>query len=374
MRVILSGGGTGGHIYPAIAIAEKLISEDASTELLYVGAKLGMEKQLVTDKGLPFEMVDVAPLNRKLSLKTLSGLFQTIKGIYQSYKLIKHFKPDVMIGTGGYVTGPVMLAGALMGVPCAIHEQNAFPGMANKLLSRVVDLVMVTFEEAIPLFPSTEKVVYTGLPVREAFFKADRQALRHKMGLRNDDVLLVSVGGSNGALKLNETMLEAYGKLIDIPSLKSIHITGNRYYDTINESIIQGRYTVSSRFELVAFAGNMPELLSAADLVISRAGASTITEIIATKVPSIVIPSPNVANDHQFYNAMVLDKHGMGLVIKEADLTGDLMASTIRDLIDHKEKLNIMRMNCEKTDVSKALDLINQQILSLTKHKNRSKG
>ena len=374
MRVILSGGGTGGHIYPAIAIAEKIMSEDTNAEILYIGAKLGMEKNLVPEKGIPFQMVDVAPLNKKLSLKTLKAIFQTIKGVFQSFKIIKDFKPDVMVGTGGYVTGPVLLAGAIMGIPSVIHEQNAFPGMANKMLSRVVDLVMVTFEEAITMFPHEEKVVYTGLPVREAFFKTNRDEAREALGVKAEEVLIVSVGGSNGALKINDTVMSAYSQLKDILCLKIIHISGNRYYDKIKAELEDGKFSVSNQFELKAFSNDMPLLLNAADLVITRAGATTISEIMATKTPSIVIPSPNVANDHQFYNAKVLDKNGMGLVIKEQDLSEALLVHTIMDFIENREKLQIMRQNCERIDVSKALENIYNTLLKMSKNKHRNKG
>ncbi|MBS7527539.1 undecaprenyldiphospho-muramoylpentapeptide beta-N-acetylglucosaminyltransferase [Fusibacter paucivorans] len=371
MRVIITGGGTGGHIYPAVAIAERLKQDDPGIELLYVGAKHGLEKEIVPAKGIAFKTVDVAPLNRKLSVKTLGALGQTIKGIFQSRQLIKTFKPDVIIGTGGYVTGPVVLAGAMMGIPSAIHEQNAFPGMANKLLSRVVDVVMLTFEEARTQFPVKDKLVYTGLPIREAFFNTDRYEARKKLGIETDEIMILTVGGSNGAQKLNEMMMGVYAVLKPYHQLKCFHVSGNRYFERLKTGLEDGTYDVCEHFELMNFLEDMPTYLAAADIVISRAGASTITEIIATRTPSIIIPSPNVANDHQFHNAKVLDKNGMGLIVRERDLTVSLMAETIKDFIANPEKLNKMRLNCERMDIREALNRIVDAINALSfKHKD----
>jgi UDP-N-acetylglucosamine--N-acetylmuramyl-(pentapeptide) pyrophosphoryl-undecaprenol N-acetylglucosamine transferase len=371
MRIIITGGGTGGHIYPAVAIAERLKQNDPDVSILYIGAKHGLEKEIVPAKGIAFETVDVAPLNKKLSLKTFDAIGQTIKGLFQSRKLMKDFKPDVVIGTGGYVTGPVVLVGALMGIPSTIHEQNAFPGMANKLLSRFVDTVMLTFEEAGVQFPVKDKLVYTGLPIRDDFFRSDRLSARKALGIETDELMILTVGGSNGAQKLNEMMMAAYGALKAHKRLKCFHVSGNRYYSRLKKGIEEGTYEVCEHFELMNFLEDMPTYLAAADIVISRAGASTITEIIATRTPSIIIPSPNVANDHQFHNAKVLDKNGMGLVIRERDLTVPLIVHTIEDFIENPDKLHKMRINCERMDIRESLDRIVEVIAALsTKHKD----
>jgi len=364
MRVIITGGGTGGHIYPAIAIAERLMQEDEATECLYIGAKRGIEKEIVPSSGIPFKQIDVAPLNKKISLKTFSALYQIVKGHVQAYKYIKRFSPDVIIGTGGYVTGPVVLMGALMGIPCTIHEQNAFPGMANKLLSRFVTSVMVTFEEASAYFKTKEKIVFTGLPIREAFFKVSREESRRKLGLDTDDIMIMTVGGSNGALKVNEVMTDVYDKIASRENVVFIHVSGERYYEALRE-----RFSVKDgkKRRLIKYVEDMPTYLAAADIVVSRAGASTITEIIASKTPSIIIPSPNVANNHQFHNAKVVDKNGMGFVISESDLNSDLVVHTLLDLIEHPEKLDIMAKNCEKMNAEQTLTRISQNIHHILK-------
>jgi len=364
MRIIITGGGTGGHIYPAIAIAERLMQEDKRTECLYIGAKRGIEKDIVPSTDIPFKQIDVAPLNKKISLKTFSALLQVIKGHVQAYRYIKDFRPDVIIGTGGYVTGPVVLVGALMGIPCTIHEQNAFPGMANKILSRFVASVMVTFEEATAYFKTKDKIVFTGLPIREAFFKVSREEARRKLSLKDSDIMIMTVGGSNGALKVNEVMSEVYDKISAKENVVFIHVSGERYYDVLKERFSTRK---EKKLRLLKYVDDMPTYLSAADIVVSRAGASTITEIIASKTPSIIIPSPNVANNHQFHNAKVIDKNGMGFVISESDLNSDLVVHTLIDLIEHPEKLEIMAKNCEKMNAEQTLTRISQNVHHILK-------
>lgn len=367
MKVMITGGGTGGHIYPALSIAERLKREYKGVEILYMGAKLGMEKDIVPKAGVAFRQIDVAPLNKKISLKTIKALGVLIKGLFQARREIKRFKPDLIIGTGGYVAGPIVLIGSLMGIPTVIHEQNAFPGMTNKILSRFVDRILVTFEEAKAHFRHKEKVVFTGLPVLESFHTVSREYARQRLGIAKDEFILMTVGGSNGALKLNQVMMETYAALVDYPKIKVFHVSGNRYFESINEKIKMGQYTVGKNFKLISFMKEMPMYLNAVDLVISRAGASTINEIIAAKTPAIVIPSPNVANNHQFYNAKVVDRNGMGIIIKEEDLNTELMQHTILDFYAEPSKLEIMRCNCDKIEHIKPLDAIMNEIELLLK-------
>ncbi len=367
MRVIITGGGTGGHIYPALAIAEKLKKEYKGIEILYIGAKLGMEKEIVPKSGIPFKQIDVAPLNKKISLKTVKALGTLVKGLLQARKEVRRYKPDLIIGTGGYVAGPIVMMGAISGIPTIIHEQNAFPGMTNKLLSRHVDRILLTFEEAKAHFKQTDKTVYTGMPVLENFFTIQRDYARQRLGFGKDEFVIMTVGGSNGALKLNQIMMETYGKLKDISDIKIIHVSGNRYHERISEKISSGEYEVGVNFKLVAYMKEMPMYLNGVDLVISRAGASTISEIMAAKTPSIIIPSPNVANNHQFHNAKVVDRNGMGIILKEEDLTPELMLHTIMDFHETPSKLEIMRNNCEKHEMTNSMDLIMNEVKAVLK-------
>lgn len=358
MRVLITGGGTGGHIYPAIAIAEKMKKEFRPLEIMYIGSKNGMEKEIVTKKGFNYVGIDVAPLNKKFSFKTIKSIGTLFKGMWQASGIIKRFKPDLIIGTGGYVAGATVFVGAIKGVPTIIHEQNAYPGLTNRLLSRFVDVVMVSFEECKQHFHHPEKTVYTGMPIQDVFFTTPRDQARMKLGLPKDMMMVLTVGGSNGAMKLNHIMLSSYAQFKDFSDIKFIHQTGTRYYPYVLEDIEKGIYEVGENVTLLPYLKDMAVYLSAADLVISRAGASTINEIIASKAPSVIIPSPNVANNHQLLNAQLMDKYGMGVVMREEDMNESLIGHTIIDFYKDRAKLEIMRANCNKIDLSKTMDAI----------------
>ena len=372
LRIIITGGGTGGHIYPALSIAERLKRDKPGTEVLYVGSKDGMESNIVPNH-LPYEGIEAVQLNKKISLKMLKSLWRLVKSFFQSRRIIKAFDPDVVIGTGGYVAGTCVLAAALKGIPTAVHEQNAFPGMTNRILSRFVDVVMLSFDEARPYFKHPEKMRYTGLPVMERFFKTSRKQARTKLNYSDDLRVILTVGGSNGALYLNQTMMQVYEEMQTMENVLFVHISGKRYYKSLEASIESGHYSVGDRVNLLSFTDDMSTYLNAADLVISRAGASTIFEIMAAQVPSVIVPSPNVANNHQFYNAQLIDKRGLGVVISESELTPELMVHTLTDFLNDPSKLEIMRSNCEKIDLSSTMDRITETIYALASHEGIEK-
>lgn len=366
MRVLITGGGTGGHIYPALAIAERLKKDFRPLELMYVGSKNGMEKDLVPKRGFTYIGIDVAPLNKKFSKKTFKSIGMLFKGLWQANGIIKRFKPDIIIGTGGYVAGSLVFIGALRGIPTAIHEQNAYPGLTNRILSRFVDCIMVSFEDSKVHFKHPERIVYTGMPILDQYFNTSREQSRQKLGISNSDMLVVTVGGSNGALKLNQIMLSSYHLMSEYANIKFIHVSGTRYYQSVLDDIEKNVYQVGENVKILGYLKDMPTYLHAADLVISRAGASTINEIIASRAPSVIVPSPNVTNDHQLLNAQLMDKYGMGVVLKEEDLSEALMVHTILDFYKDPNKLNIMRANCEKIDLTKTMDSISAVVRRLT--------
>lgn len=369
MKILITGGGTGGHIYPALAIAEQLKKNNPRTDILYVGSIDGMEKDLVPQKGFTYVGIETAPLNKKFSFKTIKNLVPLVKGFFQARKIIKNYKPNVIVGTGGYVSGSVVLAGALRGIPTAIHEQNAIPGMTNKLLSRFVDVVMLSFDEAKSFIKQKEKIVYTGLPILEAFFTASYEESRKKLNIPPETLFVLSVGGSNGAMHLNEIVLKAYAEIGNDPDYHFAHVSGKRYYPYIMEDIENGDLQKNQNVQLLPYLKDMPTYLAAADIVISRAGASTLNEIIASRTPSVIIPSPNVSNNHQFYNAQVIDKFGMGVVIQESDLSPEIIVHIIEDLKNEPSKLAIMRKNCEQIDLRKSLESITQTLIRTAKIK-----
>lgn len=366
MRVMITGGGTGGHIYPALAIAERLKKEFRPLDLMYIGSKNGMEKDLVPKKGINYVGIDVAPLNKKLSFKTVKAVGTLFKGLWQANAIIRRFKPDVIIGTGGYVAGALVMMGAIRGIPTAIHEQNAYPGLTNRILSRFVDCIMVSFEDSKAYFKHQERVVYTGMPIMDAYFNTSREQSRQKLGLSNSEMMVLTVGGSNGAMKLNHIMLSSYHAFSETKGLRFIHVSGTRYYPYVMEDIENKVYEMGENVKIIGYLKDMPTYLYAADLVISRAGASTINEIIAARTPSLIVPSPNVANDHQLLNAQLMDKYGMGVVMQEAHMNTPLVIHTIEDFYSDRSKLNIMRQNCEKMDLSKTLDSIMSVVVRLT--------
>ncbi|NLY53845.1 MAG: undecaprenyldiphospho-muramoylpentapeptide beta-N-acetylglucosaminyltransferase [Firmicutes bacterium] len=344
MKVLLACGGTGGHIFPAVAIAKALQAQDPSCEILFLGAEYGMEKKLIPQEGFRLETIEVTGLSRSNPLAAARSLAQAARGLLRARSLIKQFNPDLAIGTGGYVSGPAILAAALLGIPTMIHEQNAFPGLTTRILARFASVVAVSHEAAIARLPQARRIVVTGLPIRPAFYQMDKAQARAKMGLPPEAVVILAVGGSGGALRLNEAISQAAPHLLTKQELVLLQITGERYYDnviTVAKSL--GWPTVwSNRWQIIRFMHDMPAALAAADLVISRAGASTLEEIAAVGVPAIVIPSPNVTDNHQEHNARALAAQGAAVIILDHLLTAKNLLSTIDGLLRNPAQLETM--------------------------------
>jgi UDP-N-acetylglucosamine--N-acetylmuramyl-(pentapeptide) pyrophosphoryl-undecaprenol N-acetylglucosamine transferase len=370
MKIMLTGGGTGGHIYPALSIAEALKETYKDVELIYVGSKIGLEQDILKKTDLAATFIDVRPVYRKLNFKMIKSLFFNSVGFFQAYRTIKRHKPDVVIGTGGYVAGAIVCVASLLGIPSAIHEQNAFPGFTNRALSRFADRIMIAFEDAKSRFKYPEKVVFTGLPISEKFTEVTSEAARKVLGFSDELFIVLSVGGSNGAQHLNEILLQTYTEFRDTPNIKFIHVAGSRFFEPLQKRIKEGAYAVGENVEIKSYIEDMPCYLNACDLVISRAGASTIHEIIASETPSVIIPSPNVTDDHQTFNAKIIDAQGLGVVMKESELTADLMAHVINDLFTDRSKLEIMKSNCKRVDSKKTMDYILTVVDQLLKDKS----
>lgn len=335
MKVIISGGGTGGHIYPGVAIAKKIQEKYKKAEILFIGSENGLEGKLVPKEGFKIKLIPVEGLNKKFSLKTFKSMAKGIKGFSKAGKLIKEFNPDIVIGTGGYVCGPVVLQAALKGIPTLIHEQNAFPGMTNKLLAHFVDKIAVTFKESEKFFPKG-KTIFTGNPIRSQLLNSSKEKAIISLGLDKNKPILLVVGGSRGAKNINKAVVEM---LEDVwkNDIQLIFITGEANYDEVVKEA-NNRYQLSKMkgIKILPYAYNMQDTLAASDLVISRAGATIISEITALGKPSILIPSPYVANNHQEYNARALEEKGACIVIKESQL---------KDRILKEQVLNIIRNN-----------------------------
>lgn len=358
MRVLLAGGGTGGHINPALAIADIIKTKYPDAEFLFAGTPNGMEAKLVPQAGYKLETIKIAGFQRKISLENIKRNIQAAAYLASSGRrateIVKNFNPDIAIGTGGYVAGPVIRKAARLGVPSAIHEQNAFPGVTNKLLSKEVDHVMLTVIEALE-YMEKDKFEYTvtGLPVRSDILKITKAEARKKLGF-DDEMCILSFGGSLGAGCINETMAEAI-KWHTKEGLKINHIHGygGMGKDTFPQEMEKaGIKLKSNRLRITEYINDMDVCLAAADLVICRAGASTLAELEAAGKASILIPSPIVAGNHQFHNANVLGKAGAAVVIEQKDVTSEKIKEHIRRLYENPDKLAVMSQNCAKLAVT----------------------
>lgn len=341
MKILLTGGGTGGHIYPALAIGKYMQQQDPSTELLYIGTERGMESKIVRRADVPFESIEITGFKRKLSYDNVRTVIRFLRGVNRSKQLIKQFKPDVVIGTGGYVCGPVVYAAARLGIPTFIHEQNAIPGLTNKFLTSFVSHVGVSFEDSLAYFAKAKQVSFTGNPCASQVIEAIPGRGRTSLELDSNQRYALIVGGSRGAKALNQAVIALAGEHEQLEKLSQYRIvfaTGEIYYDDTLQALKDTSAYRSGQIILLPYINNMAEVLSDASIVISRSGASSLAEINALGKPSILIPSPNVTNNHQEANARSLESVGAAEIILEAELTGKHLLEKLSALLldDHK--------------------------------------
>ena len=353
MRVLVSGGGTAGHINPALAIADKIKSENPDAVIEYVGTPTGMENQLVPRAGYKIHGVAVRGFRRKLSLDNIDAAVKAVTSVIKAKRIIKDFKPDIVIGTGGYVSWPVVKAASAMKVPTLIHEQNAVPGVTTKMLSKYADKVMISFESSGEYFDCDKsKLVLVGNPVSEKMLKADKAEMRKKLGIPEGATVIVSAGGSLGAKMLNSAVFE----LIKDYSVKAekvyhFHATGkgafdeqSKLYSDLGFERIDEETLVKNNVTVKKYIYNMHELLASSDIVVCRAGAMTLSEIAAMHKASVIIPSPNVTNNHQYKNAKVLADKDAAFLIEEKDLTGELLCKKVKEYAENE----ILRLQTEE--------------------------
>ncbi|QSX06151.1 undecaprenyldiphospho-muramoylpentapeptide beta-N-acetylglucosaminyltransferase [Sedimentibacter sp. zth1] len=369
MRVLITGGGTGGHINPALAIAQKIVEVDDKNSILYVGTKSGMESDLVPKQGFEFETISAKYLERKISLENLKTVAISIKGVVQSMKIIKQYKPDVVVGTGGYVCGPVVLAASLKKIPTMIHEQNVFPGITNKLLSRVVNKIAISFEEASKYFKYKNKLTVVGNPVRKEVINSNRYESRKKFKLKTNDVFIYSFGGSGGQKSLNDAIIRYINTIKNSQNIRLLHVTGKRLYKDFYETLEKENVVIPSNVTVVDYMYDSPSALSASDLVIGSAGAITIAEITKIGVPSILIPKAYTAENHQEYNARALENKGASVVVLERELSGNKLSETIDKIVNNEKQLKAMSLNSKKIGVLNSEEEIFKIILSLYQNK-----
>ncbi len=342
MRIIVSAGGTGGHIYPALAIINKLKERNKDLEVLYIGTTDRMEKDLIPKLGIPYKGIEMKGLNRKKVLKN----FQVIKSFRNAIKeikeIMKEFKPDVVLGIGGYITAPVIIAAHKLGIKTFIHEQNSIPGLSNKILKRKATKIGVSLEDSLKYFKHCD-VEFTGNPRSEEAFNA-KPLEKKKYGFHDDKKLVVFVMGSLGSYTVTNVIIESIPKIAK-KDYEVLLITGKRFLENY-EGI-----KIPKNIKMVPLIDDMLNVLKKTDLIVTRAGASTIAEITAVGVPAVMIPSPHVTHNHQEKNANVLGNNGSAVVIKEKELTSDILLSTIDSLINDDKKLKSMKEASKKLGV-----------------------
>ena len=344
MKIVLSGGGTGGHIYPALAMAREIKKLNPDASFLYIGTEKGLEKDLVKREGLDFKAIEITGFKRSLSFDNVKTIWRFLKGVSNSKKILKEYKPDVVIGTGGYVCGPVVYAASKMKIPTIIHEQNSVPGLTNKFLSRYVNKVATSFEEASQYFPK-EKVVLTGNPRGSEVVSHIGSNAILQLGVTKDKPTVLIFGGSRGAKAINEAVLKNIEVLKDKP-YQIIYITGEVHYQSVKEEL--DLIGTPTNVIVKPFIHNMPEILPSVDLVVSRAGATTLAELTALGVASILIPSPYVTNNHQEKNAQALVSNGAALMIKESELNGNSLIKAIDEVMLDVTKMESMKKAAKK--------------------------
>jgi UDP-N-acetylglucosamine--N-acetylmuramyl-(pentapeptide) pyrophosphoryl-undecaprenol N-acetylglucosamine transferase len=364
MRVIVTGGGTGGHIYPALAVVEALKEINPDTDVLYIGSIRGLEREIVAKTSLSFEGIDVQGYQKKSLGAVLDTTWKAGWAVIRSMTLIRRFKPDVVFGTGGYVSGPVILAASLLGKATAIHEQNVHPGKTTRLLEKRAKHVYISFPETKEAFPPSDRVIFTGNPVRDDFKNLDREACRIKLGV-TDKFLVLSFGGSGGAKRLNETMMLVMNYYRQHPTVKMVHVTGKAHYERYMKLLEQNEFKSCANLKIVPYLYDMPEYLTAADLVIGRAGATTIAELCEAETPSILIPSPNVSENHQEFNARSLERAGVSILLPERYLTDNRLVTHINEMLTKPEILDKMRKKFASILHEDAAEAIAQDLVRL---------
>ena len=376
MRIIFACGGTAGHINPALAVAGRIKELMPDSEFLFIGAVGQMESDLVPRAGYRIETVRVRGLSRE---KTLGGFFHNISAAWhlvrstiKAKRIIRRFKPDVVVGTGGYVCFPVLKAASKLGIPTAVHESNADPGLTTRMLSGIVDTIMLGFEESRKYYKDPEKTVVTGTPVRGEFGAYTRQAARAELGIAGDKPLVVSVWGSLGAENMNDVMCSVIALAGKEPGFTLIHSAGVEGYERM---VTQLRETVpdyeKNGMDVREYIYDMPRVMAAADLVLCRAGASTISELTYMHKPTIFVPSPFVTHNHQFKNAKVVEEAGGALIFEEGRFEPKELLRAVNDILSSPDKLGSMSEAMAKLAKPGATDMICDRILSLVSEKNK---
>lgn len=362
IRVIVSGGGTGGHIFPAVSIANAIKEQHPDAEILFVGAEGRMEMQRVPEAGYKILGLPIAGFNRKNLLKNISVLFKIVKSQNMAKKIIKQFRPDVVVGVGGYASGPTLKVAASMGIPTLLQEQNSYAGVTNKLLAKTASKICVAYDDMERFFPA-EKIIKTGNPVRQSLLegKESKEECRTGMGLKSDMRTILIIGGSLGARTINESVLTHLDE-IRSSNVQIVWQTGKFYSKDIKEKLQETG--CPENLHVMDFISSMDKAYAAADLVISRAGASSISELCLLGKPCILVPSPNVAEDHQTKNAMALSTKDAALLVKDVEAQDQLIPLAL-EVVQNDEKLQSLSENILKLALRDSAKVIAEEVYRL---------
>lgn len=367
MKIILTGGGTGGHIYPALTIADQIKALKPEAEILFVGTQAGLEKDIVPRYGYKLRFINVAGFKRSLSLDTLRSAFKLVRGLADANSLISEFKPDLVIGTGGYVCGPIVFLASLRGIPTAIQEQNALPGVTNKILAKFVKKVFFGYKEAEKYFGGSSQKVYTGNPIRTEILNAKREEAIEKFGLDPAKKTILVSGGSRGARSINKAMVSVEAALSGRQDVQILHATGQDNYEEHMKLLKEKCSDLADNIIVKPYLHDMPVALAAADLAVFRAGAIGLAELTAKGIPSILVPYPYATANHQEFNARALEASGATKVILDKDLNGENLQEEIEKLLISDKELQKMKKAAKEMGRPQAAMDIATQALKLLK-------
>ena len=372
MRAIIAAGGTAGHINPALAIGQEIMANEPDSKLLFVGYEKNMEKTLVEKAGFDFYSIEMHSFVRSFRpdyvLWNIKTFFVTLSAERKTKKLLKAFKPDIVIGCGGFISGPVVRTAAKMHIKTAIHEQNAFPGLSNKLVAKQVDCIMAALPQAVEKLGYPEKTVVTGNPVRREILEQNREAARRDLGV-GKRICILAFGGSLGAGPINDAVAGLIEWIKDKEDFYLIHGTGKRAYEAFCAGLKEKgiNYEAMENLDLRPYISDMPRCLAAADLVVSRSGAITISELAASGRASILIPAPNVTENHQYYNAMSLVNAGAASLLEQKDLSAKTLVDRVVELTSDRNRLDMMGISARNTCVKDSQKIIYRAVSSLVK-------
>jgi len=357
MRIVVSAGGTGGHIYPALAVIDKLKTRNKDLEVLFIGTNDRMESEIVPARGIEFIGLKIKGFDKNV-LKDISNIFLVKNSYHKCVKILKKFKPDVVLGFGGYVTYPVIKAAKHLKIKTFLHEQNSLVGKTNRILAKNVDLVAVSFLSTRDKFKKAKKVKYLGNPCSEAALNA-KPIAKKELGLDESRKLVLVVAGSLGSSAMNDKLKE-FLRLSRKSNYQVVYITGKKYYEEFVEGCRFG-----SNIKVLPYLDNLVGLMKNTHLIVTRAGASTLSEILALDLPAIFIPSPYVANNHQYYNAKEIVDNNAGEMIIDAELTGELLFRKVNDILNDKQAYEIMKMNLKNMGLTDSCLEITKEIEAL---------